>query len=172
MKCLRLALVALACVSTGALAESSWNTLNTYESVTVNAPAAKAFGVVNKWNALESWCPVFAKTEIVSGGTAVGSVRALTVKDGPTFTEELLASDATSYTYKIIDSPLPIVEYASIVRVVPLGADKSALIWLSSYKRRAKDNPTKENDDAAVMGFIGTVYKACLGNAKQLAESH
>lgn len=172
MKCLRLALVALACVSTGALAESSWNTLNTYVSVDVDAPAAKAYAVVSKWNALESWCPAFVKTEIVSGGTAVGSVRAITLKDGPTFTEELLASGDSSYRYKIIESPLPIVEYDSTVRVVPLGATKSSIIWLSSYKRRAKDNPTKESDDAAMMNLVGGLYKACLGNAKQVAEGH
>ncbi|MFO1320649.1 MAG: SRPBCC family protein [Burkholderiales bacterium] len=170
MKLLRLALVALGCVSTGAFAESSWNTLNTYVTVEVNAPAAKAFGVVSKWDALESWCPAFVKTEIVSGGTAVGSVRAITLKDGPTFTEELLSADDSSYRYKIIESPLPIVEYDSTVRVVALGSDKSAIVWLSSYKRRAKDNPTKESDDAAMMNLVGGLYKACLGNAKKVAE--
>lgn len=171
MKTLRLALVALGFASSCAMADTPWSTLNSYESVSVDAPAAKAFAVVSKWNALESWCPVFVKTEILGGGNGVGSIRAITIKDGPTFTEELLAADASSYKYKIIDSPLPLVDYVSSMRVLSMGPNKSEIVWLSSYKRRAKDGATAENDDAAVMKLIGGVYKACLGNAKRLAEN-
>jgi len=171
IKALQASIVALGLMSTAAMAESPWNTLNTYESIRVTAPAAKAFGVVARWDALQTWCPAFAKTEIVSGGTAVGSVRAVTLKDGPTFTEELLARDTAgrSYKYKIIESPLPIVEYVSTVRVYDMG-DYSEIVWLATYKRRAQENATAESDDAAMMNLVRGLYKACLGNAKMVAE--
>lgn len=171
IKALQASILTLGLLSTAAMAESAWNTLNTYESIRVSAPAAKAFAAVARWDALESWCPAFSKTEIVSGGNAVGSVRAITLKDGPTFTEELLALDPTgrSYKYKIIESPLPIVEYVSTVRVYDMG-DYSEIVWLASYKRRAQENPTAETDDPAMMNLVGGLYKACLGNAKKVAE--
>jgi mxaD protein len=171
IKALQVFILTLGLSSTSAMADSAWNPLNTYESIRVSAPAAKTFATVTRWDALESWCPAFAKTEIVSGGNAVGSVRAVTVKEGPTFTEELLAFDPAgrSYKYKIIESPLPIVEYVSTVRVYDMG-DYSEIVWLASYKRRAKDDPTAETDDTAMMNFVGGLYKACLGNAKKVAE--
>ena len=173
MKSLKFAAAALGLVSSVAMADDGWSTLNTYESIAVNASPEQAFAVVSKWDALESWCPAFVKTEIVSGGNDVGSVRAITLKDGPTFTEELLALDKSglSYKYKIIDSPLPIVEYVSTVRVVSAGGQTS-IVWLATYKRRAKDNPTAEQNDAAMMNLVGGLYKACLGNAKKVAEAH
>lgn len=172
IRTLQASLVALALTSTAALAETPWNPLNTYESITVNAPAAKVWAAVSNWGALQTWCPAFEKTEIQSGGTAVGSVRAITLKDGPTFTEELLANDdrAMTYKYKIIDSPLPIVEYVSRVRVFDMG-NRTEVAWLSSYKRRAKDNPTAEQDDTAMMNLVGGLYRACLGHTKKMLET-
>ena len=171
MNTLKLGLVVLGLTATSAFADSSWNTLQTVETINVNASPDATYAVVSKWDALESWCPAFASTVIESGGTEVGSVRAITLKDGPTFTEELLASDPAgrSYRYKIIDSPLPIVEYVSTVRVIGSGS-KSSIIWVSSYKRRAADNPTAESDDQAMLNLVGGLYKACLGNAKKVAE--
>lgn len=168
----RLASAAFCFFATAALADDPWSTLNTYESVTVNATPAAAFAVVSKWEALESWCPAFSKTTIISGGNAVGSVREITLKDGPSFTEELLATDKAelSYKYKIIDSPLPIVDYQSTVRVVSAGGQTS-IVWLSSYKRRARENPSPEQGDAAMMNLVGGLYRACLGNARKVAES-
>jgi len=55
-----------------------------------------------------SWSPEARK---------VGAVRKLTIKDGPTFTERLVAFDAAhhSYRYKIVESPLPFTGYVSTI---------------------------------------------------------
>lgn len=153
-------------------ADTAWSTLNTYETVSVKGGPDAPWNLVSRWDALESWCPAFVKTEIVSGGTGVGSVRAITLKDGPTFTEELIALDAAAreYTYRIIDSPLPIVDYVSTVRVLAMPDGHSEVIWKSSYKRRAKDNPTPEQDDPAMLKLVSGLYRACLGNVKATVE--
>jgi len=165
--------VALAIGAGSTLADDGWSTLNTYESVTVNAPPERAWAAINHWDALQSWCPAFEKTEIVSGGTDVGSIRAVTLAKGPTFTEELLAVDPTAMTlrYKIVDSPLPVVEYVSGMRVVSIAKGTSEIIWVGSYKRRAKDNPGPDANDEAMLKLVGGLYKACLGNAKKVAEA-
>ena len=149
--------------------EDGWPRLNIHESITVQATPEQAFAVVSRWDALQSWCPAFVSTEIRGGGTAVGSVRAVTLNDGPTFTEELLALDpkALSYRYRIIESPLPIVDYTSTVKVLEAGG-QTHVVWSSSYKRRAKDNPTPEQDDAAMLKLVGGLYKACLANARKV----
>jgi hypothetical protein len=145
----------LACAGTAA-ADEAWSTLNTYETITVNATADRAWAAINRWDALQSWCPAFEKTEIVSGGTDVGSVRAITLANGPTFTEELLAFDGPGMElrYKIIDSPLPIVEYVSGMRVVSVKKGTADIIWYSSYKRRAKDNPGPRQREESGRGQV------------------
>jgi mxaD protein len=163
----------LAAGAASALADDGWSTLNTHESISVNVPPDRAWATVNQWDALQSWCPAFEKTEIVSGGTGVGSIRAITLANGPTFTEELLAVDtaAKSLRYRIVDSPLPIVEYVSGMKVVSVSEGTSEIIWDGSYKRRAKDNPGPDANDDAMMKLVGGLYKACLGNAKKVAEA-
>jgi mxaD protein len=174
MKTIARALALAATLAAGAAVADNtpWSTLNAYETVSVKRAPDAAWNLVSRWDALESWCPVFEKTEIVSGGTQVGSVRAITLKDGPTFTEELLAVDAArrEYTYRIIESPLPIVDYVSTVRVIAMPDGSSEVVWKSSYKRRVQDNPTPEQDDPAVLKLISGVYRACLGNVKAMVE--
>jgi len=171
MKARNIILAMLAALPATTHAEDGWSRLNIQESVTVAATPARAFAVVSRWDALQSWCPAFASTEIRSGGTAVGSVRAITLANGPTFTEELLALDtkALSYRYRIVESPLPIVDYVSTVKVLEAGG-QTHVVWSSSYKRRAKDNPTPEQDDAAMLKLVGGLYKACLANARKVIE--
>src|SRR5439155_19358565 len=91
-------------------------TLRVTESVEIKAPIDEVWATVRDFDSLNKWHPGFASDELVSGGNGkVGAVRKLTIKDGPTFTERLLAFDAAhhSYRYKILESPLPFTGYAS-----------------------------------------------------------
>jgi hypothetical protein len=171
MKPRNISLALLAALPSAVHAEDGWPRLNIHESITVEATPARAFEVVSRWDALQSWCPAFVSTEIRSGGTAVGSVRAIMLNNGPTFTEELLAVDqkALRYRYRIIESPLPIVDYVSTVKVLEAGG-KTHVVWSSSYKRRARDKPTPEQNDAAMLSLVGGLYKACLANARKVIE--
>lgn len=172
IRCLAIAVTWLA---VNAHAQTPWSTLNTYQSVTVNAPASKVWGLVKGWDGLHTWHPVFSNTKILKGGlTEIGGVREVTVKDGPSFTEELLAYDdgGMNLKYKIIESPLPLVEYVSVVRVNALPNNQSQMVWLASYKRRVKDNPKPgAEDDDGIMNFVHGAYQAGLQNVKKMAES-
>src|SRR5205085_11733354 len=100
-------------------------TLRITESVEIKAPIDKVWEAVRDFDGLNKWHPGFASDELVSGGNGkVGAVRKLTIKDGPTFTEKLLAYDAVHhyYRYKILESPLLFTVYASPIYVTPVSS--------------------------------------------------
>ena len=97
-----------------------------------------------------------------------------TVKDGPTFTEELLGVTPSthSYRYKIIDpSPLPMRSYFSTISVAA-GADGMTVVtWKGGFKRKnVSDNPPDAESDAGVTKFITGVYRGGLDNLKKMIE--
>jgi len=148
--------------------------LHVTEKVEINAPVEKVWDAVKNYDGLNTWHPGFSGDEIVKGeNNKVGAVRKLTVKDGPSFTEELLAWNAKthSYKYKIIESPLPIDKYSSTVTVKAAGKDKSVIVWNGDYKRKnASANPPEAESDAGVLKLIHGVYRGGLDNVKATLE--
>jgi hypothetical protein len=148
-------------------------TLHVTQTAEIKAPAAKVWDAIKNFDSLPSWHPAFSKDEIVKGTNNVpGAQRQLTVKDGPTFTEQLLKfnADEHSYQYMIIDpSPLPMVHYRSGISV-KAGADanSSVVTWKGSFKRKnTSDNPPDAESDAGVKKFITGVYRGGLDNLKK-----
>jgi mxaD protein len=169
-----LTLVALAAAGTVSAAAPA--TLRVTETVEIKAPAAKVWAAIKDFDSLNSWHPAFAKDEIVKGtNNKVGAVRQLTVKDGPTFTERLVAyrTKSHSYKYMIIDpSPLPIQNYLSSISVKSGSDGTTVVTWTGSFKRKnASDNPPEAESDAGATKFITGVYRAGLDNLKKMIES-
>jgi mxaD protein len=142
--------------------------LNVYQTIDIAAPARKVWDTVKNWDNLHGWHPAFASTQLLSGqNNTVGSVRRLTLKDGPSFDEELLAFDdaAMKLRYKIIgDAPLPITDYDSTIQVLATGAGRSTVVWRSHFvpKPGAKDN--------VVIEAVTQLYLGGLQNLKQSIE--
>jgi len=167
-----LALVAVA-APWAALAAAP-TTLKVVETVEINAPVSKVWAAVKDFDSLDKWHPGFAKDEIVKGANnKVGAVRSLTVKGGPTFTEELLAysSKTHSYKYTITDeSALPIHGYKSTITVKAKGGG-SIVTWSGWFKRKnTSDSPPEAESDAGVIKFITGVYRGGLDNLKKMVE--
>jgi len=168
-----LALVAVA-APWAALAAAP-TTLRVTETVEIKAPAAKVWAAIKDFDSLNSWHPAFAKDEIIKGtNNKVGAVRQLTVKDGPTFTEKLLAygSRTHSFKYMIIDpTPLPMRNYLSTVSVKSGADGMSVVTWTGTFKRKnASDNPPDAESDAGVTKFVTGVYRGGLDNLKKMIE--
>lgn len=149
-------------------------TLKVVESVQIKAPVDKVWAAIKDFDSLNKWHPGFAKDEIVSGGdNKVGTVRKLTIKDGPSFTEKLLAFDNAKHSmrYKIIESPLPITRYVSSI-VVRAGSDgMSKVTWSGSFKRKnTSDNPPEAESDAGATKLVKGVYRGGLDNLKKMLE--
>ncbi|HVY07390.1 MAG TPA: SRPBCC family protein [Burkholderiales bacterium] len=161
----------------GAVMAAKPGYLHVTETVEINAPAAKVWGLVKDWNGLHKWHPAFSNAEIKSGeNNKVGAVRTLTLADGGAkFDEQLdgFSDKQRKYSYRIIsDSPLPIADYSSSIQVKSGKAKgTSVLVWKGKFKRKVADNPPAGQDDAGVKKTISGAYQAGLQNAKKLAET-
>ena len=150
--------------------------LKVIKTVEIAASPAAVWEKVKNFDALNTWHPGFASDEIVKGeNNKVGAVRKLTVKDGPTFTEQLLAYSDKGHTmkYKIIDpAPLPIVSYVSSIKVKAGKAPNTSVAsWEGTFKRKKVDNPGPEENDEAVVKLFSGVYDGGLANLKKISET-
>jgi mxaD protein len=166
-----LALIALA--APWAVLAAAPKTLKVVETVEVNAPVAKVWATVKDFDSLDKWHPGFSKDEIVKGANnKAGAVRSLTVKGGPTFTEELISfgGKSHSYTYKITDeSALPIHNYKSTISVKAGKDGGSVVTWTGTFKRKnTSDTPPDAESDAGVIKFVTGVYRGGLDNLKKM----
>src|SRR3982074_945327 len=150
-------------------------TIHATESVEIKAPIDKVWPTVKDFDSLHKWHPGFASDELLSGGNGkVGAVRKLTIKDGPTFTEKLLAFDAAhhSYRYTIPESPLPFTGYVATISVRPGPAGMTRVTWSGSCRRKnGADNPPEAESDAGVTKLLKGVYRGGLDNLKKMLEN-
>jgi len=164
----------LAALAVSASALAALKPLSVTESVDIKAPPAKVWAAAKDFDSLNKWHPGFAKDELTKGkNNTVGTVRALTIKDGPTFTEELLAFDEAGHTYKyrIIESPLPLNNYVANFKVAPGKDGGTHVTWSANFTRKnPADSPPEGETDAAAVKLITDVFKSGLANLKKQAE--
>jgi mxaD protein len=162
------AVIALSLAGCSSMEHKAAPGLTTNKSVEINAAPSAVWNIVKDFDGLNKWHPAFSKDVITKGANGqVGSVRSLTLKDGPTFTEELTAyNDAKMmYSYKIVESPLPVDQYKSTMTVTPKG-NGSVLNWVGNFITKAGSGKT----DADAQGLIDGAYQAGLDNVKKMAE--
>ncbi|MCB1955323.1 MAG: SRPBCC family protein [Rhodocyclaceae bacterium] len=142
------------------------------ESIEINAPAAKVWGQIKEYSALQSWHPAVESSETTDGNN-VGSVRTLHLKGGGTIVESLKKYDADgmSYAYKMEDpGPVPVTNYTSTISVSAKGSG-SEVTWKGAfYRGDPNNNPAPERNDEAAIQAVSGIYKAGLGNLKTLVE--
>lgn len=128
------------------------------ESVDVAASPADAWAAIADWCSIKDWHPVIAACEAFDDGGK--TMRTLTTGDGGELLEELTATDedAMSFSYTIIESPLPIADYASTMAVTENG-DGATITWSSSYSANGV------SDDEALELMTG-IYRAGLDELK------
>lgn len=156
----------LAC-STAVPAMAARPLLMVSESVKLAAPPAKAWAAIKDFDALHTWHPGFASTELIKGKNNVpGAMRILTLKDGARLTEKLTAYDSSnmSMSYRITDGPVPITRYRSTIKVTPANGG-SLVTWSSTFRGKA-DNPKQGEDDDSLRKLFAGVYNAGFDNLK------
>ena len=174
MRTLRwIAFATLAAVSVAAFAAAS--VLKVSKEVSINASADKVWTQVKNFDGLGTWHPAVAKDEIVAGkNNVVGAERLLTLKDGGTIKEKLLAYDAKghSFKYAILEGVLPVSDYTSTVSVKSAGKDKSTVTWSGWFKRKNTGaNPAANENDETATKTMESVYQAGLDNLKKMMEA-
>ena len=122
---------------------------STYKATSTATPEA-VWKKIGDFCGIGTWHPVVEKCVLSDGG----KVRTLSLKGGGTIVEKLVSRDDTAhnYTYEIVSSPLPVIDYVSTIKVVPEGSG-SSIVWTGNYEAKgASDDDAKKTIDG--------VYKA------------
>ena len=150
---------------------SAQSLLNSHESIDIKASIWKVWDAVKDFDGLANWHPMFSDDEIKSGqNNEVGAIRTMTVKDGPSFDEELLSYDALDkkFSYRVIDPvPLPIADYVSTFQVIEGRRGYTTVMWNGAYH----NNSDGKMKDEEVIGFINNAYRVGLDNLKMMIEN-
>jgi mxaD protein len=168
-----IALASVLVVASGpAFAAAPW--LHVSQTVDIQAPASKVWDAAKNFDQLNTWLPPVAKDELVEGqNNTVGAVRLLTLKDGGTVKEKLLAYSpaARTFRYEIVESVLPVSHYTSVFIVKSAGHGKSVVTWSGRFKRKNEGpNPGDKENDKAAKDTITGVYQAGLSTLKKNVE--
>ena len=150
MKHILAAIAMIACGSTAAQAAE----VKAADDFT--AAPDKVWAAIGDFCGIGSWHPVVAKCEL----SADKKTRTLTTQDGAVLieTQESWDDAAMTYTYRIQESPLPVANYISTIRVVPAGAG-SRVEWSSTFD-------AKGATDAEAEKVISGIYLAGFGGLK------
>ena len=143
--------------------------LSVEKETTVNASPETVWKMIGHFNHLDVWHPVIIASEIVKAeegkskrmrkrANKAGTVRILTTGDGGKLTEVLLKHSYKDkhYTYKITESPLPVMNYESTLSVIGTPDGKAVVKWICTFD--AKDT----TDEKAVEVITG-IYEAGVG---------
>lgn len=127
-------------------------------STDLDVTADQVWQLVGNFNALPDWHPQVERSEL----TEKGQERRLSLVGGGTVVERLEDMDHKSrtYSYSIIDSPLPMKSYKATIKVI--GKGKGCRVeWSSEFE----PNAGFEND---VLKDLQDVYQSGFDNLKKM----
>lgn len=150
-------------LSFGLAATAQAGDLQVSDSVVVKVSPAAAWALVGDFKGLDRWHPAVVKSSVQGTGREAGDTRLLTLGNGATITEELLAYDdkAMQYKYKIVESPLPVQGYESVIAVAPAGEGASKVSWSATFS--AAEGASDKDAKAAIAG----VYAAGMAQLEK-----
>ncbi len=125
------------------------------KTTTIDHPAGKVWALIGEYGHLDKWHPAVVKLEL-SGDGGNGVYRSLTLPDGAILKEKLqsYSFDDMSYSYSIVEGPLPVKNYVSRITVRPGdNAGQSVIEWSSSF------DPAGIDEDEAKK-IVGGIYTA------------
>ena len=119
----------------------------------LSASADQVWSRIGGFSTLHEWHPAVEKSEV--DGAGAGAKRNLFLAGGANLIERLDAEDADgrSYTYTILESPLPVANYQAVIKVVDNGDGSSTVDWSSNFDPQGAP-------EADAVGAIQGVYQA------------
>lgn len=99
------------------------------KTVDIDRPADEVWKVVGDLGGISSWLPAIAESSFGDG------VRECSMEGGGLLREEISArsDEDRSYTYSIVESPMPIEFHEATMSVEPLG-DVSRVTWVTEIR--------------------------------------
>ncbi|MGM0576734.1 MAG: SRPBCC family protein [Myxococcota bacterium] len=101
----------------------------------VPTPAATVWGQIGAFGSIAEWHPGIEVCK--SDGEEPGTTRTLTLTEGRGAIRERLESmepDRHRYTWRILESPLPINSYVGRLSVEPSGEGRCTIEWLAEFE--------------------------------------
>ncbi|MEX2525031.1 MAG: SRPBCC family protein [Gammaproteobacteria bacterium] len=145
------------------------------EEIEISASPDKVWAIVSEFCSIKDWHPMVTACES-DKGTAVDSVRVITLENGAAVKEKLARHfpDRRRLQYMMIEpSPeaFPINTHGTGI-IVKEGAEGGAVVeWKGAFYRAFPGpNPPPELSDEAGREKITAFYRSGLENLKQLAE--
>ena len=122
-------------------------------STVIETSAELVWSLVRDFNAHEQWHPAIDAIQIERAEVAerVGCVRRFRLADGRELREQLLSlSDLEmSYSYCLLDTPIPLFNYVAHFRVIPVtDTDHAYCEWEGQFDTRA-------GEEAAMIKLVG-----------------
>jgi mxaD protein len=130
-------------------------------STAVAMNADQLWQAVGAFAAIGKWHPMMEKVD--SEGENKGSLRTLQLIGGAKLVERLEEISPTErlYRYSLLESPLPISDYVSEIRVKDNGDGTSTVEWSGDFN-------VKTGNETDVVKTVQEVYKAGLDNITKL----
>jgi len=111
---------------------------------------------------IKDWHPAVAECAETKDGDVV--FRTLTLKDGAKIKEKLTGTEDLSYSYEIVESPLPVKDYSSKLWVEEDDEpDRSVIYWQSEFD--PADGTSEEDAKKIITGILGDGVKGIKKNA-------
>ncbi len=130
------------------------------KSLHLAVPADKVWELIGSFNALPDWHPAVQSSSLEDGGKH----RRLALVGGGEIVERLeqLDDDGRLYRYSIVESPLPVSNYSSELRVVPDPDGSGCTVeWTGDFEAF---NASASDAEKAIHG----VYKLGLENLQKM----
>jgi hypothetical protein len=128
--------------------------LSVEKTLIINATAAEVWNFAGGWTELDVLAPAVIQ-DVLSNGNTVGSSRDVNLKGGGVVKETMVDKSATSYTYIITESPLPVSSYKSTLSVKDIGNGQSLFSWKSDFIAEGV------SDEEAIKIFAG-LYQGAI----------
>jgi mxaD protein len=154
-----IAIMSLSIATSTALADDQ---LSASREIVVDRAPTTVWKLLGEFNALDIWLPP-VQTSTFSGNAAKpGAIRVLDLGNRTTVTEELVAySNAErTYSYKFLESPLPVKNYIATLQVRESPGGKSLIQWHSTFD--AAGVPDEEAREAILRIYDAGLKKAAV----------
>ena len=121
--------------------------INVIRSAVIDAPIDQVWALLRDFNSHRIWHPAVVRSTMENDveGDVVGGVRSFSLSDGAELREQLLCHNDRdrSFTYCILDSPLPLFDYMATVQLKPV-TDGHQTFWDWRAQFRAPDDRAAE----------------------------
>jgi hypothetical protein len=168
MRMFKLALIALAALLLGS---ASAFAITVKKRTEAPGLPPEIWAIVGDFCAIKTWHPVVEDCVETKEGDVI--FRTLSLKGGGTIKEKLTGKDDLSYSYEIVESPLPVKNYKSKLWLeVDDEPDRSVIYWQSDFDANgASDDDAKAKiTDVLAAGVKGIKQQAIAAHdAKEAA---